>query len=308
MTRAPFAETNSRRPARRSPRLAALSLAALVLAALGASATAIVAPAEGDTGRPIVIGRSFALTSAVLGDTRRVNVWLPDGYGDTGRRFPVVVLLDGGEAEDFHHITGLARINAAWGQGQEVIVVGVEGVDRKHDLTSPSASPSDRKILPTSGGADAYRRFLNTELWPWIAARYRVNGRRALMGESLAGLFTAETLLKAPTSFDDYIIVSPSLWWNAGALAAGAAADLRGKRLARLRAVVAFDEPAPPVDQAARERAWQDQFAAALRDARAAGLSVTITRPGETHGAIYHPAAMAAFRTLYGPAANSPPR
>jgi hypothetical protein len=281
-----------------------LPLAALVLAALAgpaASQTETQAgPPPPDDGRPVVIGRSYALPSKLLGDVRRINVYLPEHYGEPGRTFPVLYLLDGGETEDFHHITGLAQITAAYGAGRELIVVGIEGVDRRHDLTSPSSLPEDRKLLPTSGGAAIYRRFLVEELKPWVAARWRTEGRTALMGESLAGLFVAETLLKAPASFDDYIAVSPSLWWNGGALSREAAADLRAGAFSGRRVWIAFDEPAPPAAQAARERAWQAQLEAAFAEVRPAGLAWKATRPGEDHGGIYHPAALRAFRDLYG--------
>lgn len=272
------------------------------LAALSSVSPVQAQPAAGpQVGRDIVIGQSYLLTSTVLSDQRRINVYLPDGYGDPGRTFPVLFLLDGGEHEDFHHITGLAQINAAYGQGQDLIVVGIEGKDRKHDLTDPATNPADQKRLPTAGGADAYRRFLLEDLKPWVAAHYRTNGRSALMGESLAGLFVAETLLRSPSSFDDYIIVSPSLWWNQGALAAEAKADLQRARFVSARAWIAFDDPPPPADQARKDRADQDRLEAAFREAHPAGLTWSVTRPGETHGGIYHPAALRAFRALFGP-------
>lgn len=274
-----------------------------LLAVLGAARPAAAEPAR-DEGRPIVIGRSYTLASKVLGDVRRLNVYLPEHYGDKGRSFPVVYLLDGGEAEDFHHISGLAQITAAYGQGQELIVVGIEGVDRRHDLTSPSQVPADLKVAPTSGGSAAYRRFLLEEVKPWVAARYRANGRSALMGESLAGLFTAETLLRAPDSFDDYIICSPSLWWSDGALAAEAAHDLHGPGFEGRRAFIAFDDPPPPEAAAAKDRARQAELEAAFAGAPK-GLQWTVLRPHESHGAIYHPAALAAFRWLYPPPAEA---
>ncbi|HVY07940.1 MAG TPA: hypothetical protein VHB46_18335, partial [Burkholderiales bacterium] len=48
-----------------------------------------------DEGRPIVIGKSYTIQSKVLGDTRRLNVYLPPDYKDASRKFPVLVLLDG---------------------------------------------------------------------------------------------------------------------------------------------------------------------------------------------------------------------
>jgi len=290
-------DSTARIPARRN--LAAGAL--LLLMALAASGSAGAAPpfAPLGGGRPIVIGTSYVLASRILGDRRRVNVYLPEHYGDPSRTFPVLYLLDGGETEDFHHITGLAQINAAYGAGQEVIVIGVEGVDRRHDLTSPSATPADRARLPTSGGAAAYRRFLTEELKPWVAAHFRAGDRSALMGESLAGLFVAETLLRTPGAFDDYVIVSPSLWWDRGALVDGAETDLARTGFQGRRAVIAFDEPAPPAEAAARDRAWQDRLASALIEAHN-GLATTVLRPGDGHVAVYHPAALLAFRRLFG--------
>lgn len=278
-------------------------LAALMLAASVPGSVKAAAP---PVGRPIVIGASFDLVSQRLGGTRRINVYLPDDYAaDAKRSFPVLFLLDGGEHEDFLHIAGLAQITAAYGEGQEMVVVGIAGVDRRHDLTSPSTVPADLKVAPTSGGAAAYRTFLVDELKPWVAEHYRTSGRSALIGESLAGLFVLESALKAPGGFSDFIAVSPSLWWNHGALAAGAAHDLVAHRHRDQRLFVAFETPPPPPEQAAKDRARQDQLAATLRSARPAGLSVTIVRMSEGHGDIYHPAALRALRTLFAiPAAK----
>lgn len=259
------------------------------------------ASAPEEAGRPIVIGHSYMVHSKVLGNDRRLNVYLPEHYADPKRNFPVLLLLDGGEQEDFHHITGLAQINAAYGFGQEVIVVGIEGVDRRHDLTSPTNVSEDLQRAPTSGGAAAYRRFLVEVVKPWVAARYRTNGRTGIIGESLAGLFVLETLLTAPESFDDYIAISPSLWWNGGALSREAAADLKAHDYTGKRAFIAFDDPAPPADAAAREQAEQKAVRTAFETVRPSGLNFTIEQPGETHGSIYHPAAMKALRVLYPP-------
>jgi predicted alpha/beta superfamily hydrolase len=273
------------------------SAAALWLATFASSAVA--EPQGAAQGRPIVVGRSFELPSKLLADVRRVNVYLPDHYGDADRRFRVLYLLDGGEREDFLHIAGLAQITAAYGAGEEMIVVGVEGVDRRHDLTAPSSIPADLKRAPTSGGAAVYRRFLVEELKPWVAGRYRTIGKSALIGESLAGLFTLETLLTAPQSFDDYIVVSPSLWWNGGRIVEDAPGALRRARFSGQRAWIAFDEPAPPASEAATERQQQDRLAAAFEAVKPAGLAWTAIHMGEGHGSIYHPAALQAFRQHY---------
>jgi len=283
-----------------SPRAAAAFLATILTHGMApAQQPLATTPAAGSAAVPITIGLGHVLQSKVLSDARRLNVRLPDHYGEPGRRFPVLYLLDGGEREDFLHIAGLTQITAAYGEGQEVILVGIEGVDRRHDLTSPSSVAEDRKAAPTSGGAAAYRRFLVEELKPWVEGRYRTDGRSALMGESLAGLFVLETLLRTPSAFNDYISVSPSLWWDGGRLARTSAQALRTLGPAGRRLWIGFDQPAPPADQAARERGLQDRFIASLRSMAPAGLSWSAVRLAESHSTVYHPAALQAMRELY---------
>lgn len=269
-------------------KLSAAFAALILLVPLAAEAAAA------DEGRPIVIGRSYTIESKVLGDTRRLNVYLPPDYKDASRKFPVLVLLDGGEKEDFHHITGLAQVTAFNGAVEQLIVVGIEGVDRRHDLTSPSSDPEDIKLAPTSGGASAYRKFLVEEVKPWIAAHYRVTGRFGLIGESLAGLFAVETCLRAPQSFDDYIAASPSLWWDKESLSREAAADFaKGDFAGRHLWISAGNEGATM--QEAIER-----IVTASKSVNPQGFALHFDpRPGERHDTIYEPAAIAALRTLY---------
>jgi predicted alpha/beta superfamily hydrolase len=247
-----------------------------------------------DKGRPIVIGKSYTIQSKVLGDTRRMNVYLPPDYNDASRKFPVLVLLDGGEAEDFHHISGLAQVTAFNGAVEELIVVGIEGVDRKHDLTSPSSDPEDIKLDPASGGAAAYRKFLVDEVKPWIAAHYRVSGRYGLIGESLAGLFAVETCLRAPQSFDDYIAASPSLWWDKENLSREAAADFAKGGFEGRQLWLSVGNEGSTMQEAI------DRVVAASKTANPKGFTPHYDpRPAEHHDTIYEPTAIAALRTLY---------
>lgn len=266
-------------------------LAALAL--IAAAPAPVTAPIGGT---PIVIGQSHALPSRILGDTRRINVWLPPGYTEGTKSYPVLYLLDGGEAEDFHHISGLAQITGAWGQGQELIVIGIAGVARRHDLTPGTSDPDDRKLIPDPGGAATYRRFLIEELQPWVARHFRSDGRNGLIGESLAGLFVLDTLLATPSAFSDYAAISPSLWWDKGAL---------GQRLASAppvaspdrRLFIAFDAD----DIGPGGRTAGGLAATRIERALAGRTDVKVMRfPEERHETIYHPAALQALRWLYG--------
>ncbi len=249
---------------------------------------------QAEEGRPVVIARSYTLESRELKETRRINVYLPPGYAEGQARFPVLYLLDGGEQEDFPHISGLAQLASLNHAMREMIVVGIEGTDRRRDLTSPSSDPEDRKLAPTSGGSAAFRAFLARELKPWVEARYRTAGESALIGESLAGLFIVETFLREPALFDHYIAVSPSLWWDGQSLSKEAAERLR-----------AF--PASPrslflsiADEGGTMQEGVDTLVGALKAHAPTGLEWHYAPlPDEHHHTIYHPAAFKALRTLF---------
>jgi uncharacterized protein len=188
-------------------------------------------------GEPIVIGRRVTLPSQILAEDRQILIHLPDGYGHSSTRYPVLYLLDG--SFHFHHLSGLTRFLSATGRAPAMIVVGIDNTDRTRDLTPPTAVDSARMRLPfssdsvtlrhpTAGGADAFLRFITDELVPFVEAGYRAASFRILAGHSFGGLFVTHALLTQPESFHGYIASSPSLWWNAGAVAASAAERLEG--------------------------------------------------------------------------------
>lgn len=181
-----------------------------------------------DAGTPMPPHSSFTIHSTILKETRLINVYTPPGYAvhpDT--RYPVLYMPDGGMQEDFPHVATDVDSAIRAGAMRPMIVIGIENTERRRDMTAPTRVASDRKIAPHVGGAAAFRAFIATELMPQVRQRYRTNGKTAIVGESLAGLFVMETFFAQPQLFDTYIALSPSLWWNGGALARGAAARLR---------------------------------------------------------------------------------
>ncbi|MES1243861.1 MAG: alpha/beta hydrolase-fold protein [Acidobacteriota bacterium] len=152
--------------------------------------------------------------SEKLGEGRRLNVLLPPGYEGSTERFPVLYLLDGSAHEDYFHVASLIDFLATYGVMPKTIVVGISNVDRQRDFTLPTKDEKDRASAPTSGGAERFVGFLETELIPYVKAHYRTTGDSILIGQSLGGLLATEILLEKPGLFGKYVIVSPSLWWN----------------------------------------------------------------------------------------------
>ncbi len=248
---------------------------------------------------PLTIGETFTIASAVLNETRRINVYVPPNHlPDSAPPLPVLYMPDGGMAEDFLHVAGLVQVSVGNGTMRPFLLVGIENTERRRDMTGPTLDEEDRRIAPRVGGSAAFRTFIRTELMPAIRSRYRTTEETAIVGESLAGLFVVETLLLEPTLFDTYIAFDPSLWWNKEALVADAGERLRAGAL-QGRALYLATSSEPGIVQPV-----QRLLASFERDAPA-GLDWSYDpMPEEQHSTIYHPAALRAFRALFAPRAE----
>ncbi|AIZ65518.1 esterase (plasmid) [Hymenobacter sp. DG25B] len=245
---------------------------------------------------PLTIGQTFTITSAALGETRRINVYLPPIYADSAAiRLPVLYMPDGGLGEDFLHVAGLVQVLTGNNTMRPFILVGIENTQRRRDLTGPTTDPEDRKIAPKVGGSAAYRTFLRTELMPLIRQRYRTTGETGIVGESLAGLFVMETLVLEPALFDTYVAFDPSVWWNKGQLVDQAAQRLSSYSDPAKTLYVAFSRDGYKAPEALR-------LAGVLQKVPQSRLTWYYQpMPEETHATIYHPAALRAFRLVFKP-------
>lgn len=144
--------------------------------------------------------RVIRLASTVLGETRAIHVQLPPNYALARQRYPVVVLLDGqvraffdiAVASTNYNLTGDAHRFAMPPQ----IVVGIEQGERSVDLTR---------------NAEAYLRFLTTEVLPRIDRDFRTIPYRTLIGHSLGARFALTAMCAAPTAFSAIIAISGAL-------------------------------------------------------------------------------------------------
>ena len=60
-----------------------------------------------------------------------------------------------------------------------------------------------------------FSRFIEEELKPTIESQYPVNKvQQALFGHSLGGYFALWQLFHHQSSFQRYLAISPSIWWN----------------------------------------------------------------------------------------------
>jgi predicted alpha/beta superfamily hydrolase len=168
----------------------------------------------------IQIGKKEKVHSDILGEDREIWVYVPPYDLRSGKKFPVLYLLDGDA--HFHSVSGLIQVMGTGVNGTfvvpEMIVVAIPNTDRTRDLTPshsdvmPDGKPQD--FLKTSGGGNNFLKFVETELIPHIESAYPTHPYRVLVGHSFGGITAINALYTMPDVFDAYVAIDPSLWWN----------------------------------------------------------------------------------------------
>ena len=127
-----------------------------------------------------------SLFSAVLSTSVKYNVYLPDGYEKSSRKYPVVYLLHGlyGNYDDWRmrgHMRGVADELIASGEAVPMIIIMPNAGDADvHNVQNGYFNVQDW----------AYEDFFFKEFMPAVEAKYHCigdKGHRAVMGLSMGG-------------------------------------------------------------------------------------------------------------------------
>ncbi|MBV1774281.1 alpha/beta hydrolase [Burkholderiaceae bacterium DAT-1] len=161
--------------------------------------------------------------STLLKRDYQVFVSLPAGYESSTRRYPVVFVTDANYG--FPLVRAMvARLHHESRNLSDLIVVGLSYAagntpeqSRNRDYT-PTASGYETEPGETvwpHGGAEAYRQHIKQEIFPVISKYYRADmNSKTLIGHSFGGLFGAYVLVSDPEMFQQYLLSSPSLWYD----------------------------------------------------------------------------------------------
>jgi uncharacterized protein len=162
------------------------------------SSTAGLSHSQADN-KPVVYGISRTIHSTVLNEERTVLIRLPDDYGSSQKKYPVLYKLDG-SVNIFIRTSGAVDYLADMtDRAPDHIVVAIVNTDRMRDM-----SPEK--------GANKFVQFIGSELIPFIESNYRTSSCRILSGQSLSSIFALYAFLRQPALFDAYILSSFGLY------------------------------------------------------------------------------------------------
>ena len=164
-----------------------------------------------------VIGTSHTIQSKILNEARTYFLELPESYETSSKEYPILVLLDG--EVTYHSHSGILKQMVQGGQIPEMIIVAITNVDRVRDFTPTNYltnlnGSSAEENQKTSGGSAAFLNFIEDELLPEVEANYRNNSFKILVGISHGGLLVGSSYLSKATSFNGFVSMDPSFWWD----------------------------------------------------------------------------------------------
>ena len=211
-------------------RLAAALATLLIPSATACAEQSASSPPASATPPPITFPAS-AVHEAPSALGRRYQIWvdLPPSYAQSDKALPVVFVLDP------HWALPVTRsVRTLVGQRgrniEDFILVGLshdqdrglDGQRRDYTPTDPRRDPTHppgRYSAPSYGEAEAYRQYIETVVFPLVAANYRADmSRKVLVGHSYGALFGFHVLFTRSEMFSGYIFGSPSLWFDNGVM------------------------------------------------------------------------------------------
>jgi predicted alpha/beta superfamily hydrolase len=168
------------------------------------------------------------------GQQYKLKVTLPPDY-DGSKTYQTLYYLDAWWLSEI--VSGTYAILHIDQKINPVVLVGISldgdekdwNVQRTLDFTP---SPYDKNIMgveiqsgrdgkgidfnpENTGGASRFADFLETQAFGFIESKYpNIEKKRGLLGHSLGGLFGFYLMQQRPQLFSNYIVISPSLWWN----------------------------------------------------------------------------------------------
>ena len=155
------------------------------------------------------VTKEFNLQSTANGASYDIKVGLPANYNPSGEKYATIYVLDGKEI--FGFVANRCQEISDQYALKNVLVVSIGyGKDRSIDYTPT-------KVSSVTGGAPQFLNFIETQLIPKMEQDYQADsGRnnRVILGHSYGGLFGGYAFSVNNKVFGNYIMLSPSFWFD----------------------------------------------------------------------------------------------
>lgn len=142
----------------------------------------------------LIAGQRMQINSSVLKKKVQLQVYLPQDYQKSAKKYPVLYLLDG--QRFYYYGIYLLKSFTQFELTPEFIIVGIN-------------TPYPQRFGWFSRHASKFSNFLEQEVIQFIDQQYRTSQERLLFGWEYGGGFAIEVLAQKPSLFNAYLAASP---------------------------------------------------------------------------------------------------
>lgn len=160
--------------------------------------------------------RSISFLSKITNTIYRVDVQFPEDYSKSGKKYPVVYVLDG--QWFFPMVCGIYGGLQYDDYMPDCIVVGISwgGTNPNYvQLRNKDFTPTDINKSGEFGNAKKFLSVIEQEIFPLVDSAFRTDMlNKTVLGVSYGGLLATYCLFTNTALFNNYIILSPALTWD----------------------------------------------------------------------------------------------
>lgn len=139
------------------------------------------------------VGTNHFISSEILGEERRIQIYLPEDYMISEQEYPVLYILDG--QRFFSYGVSLSKSFKQFQLTPDFIIVGID-----NDYPQRFKDLGEDKVN--------FIEFLKKELLPYVDSKFRTSSERVLFGWEFGGSLVFNTMLSDPLLFNGYIMAS----------------------------------------------------------------------------------------------------
>lgn len=140
------------------------------------------------------LGINYTIHSKSLKEDRQIQVFVPESYNTTDKKYPVLYMLDGQRLFPFG--VSLLKSYTHFRQTPEFIIVGITN---KYPDRFGHFIDIEKRFL----------KFIEEEVISYIDNSFRTTNKRLLFGWEYGGSFVIQTMMDKPHLFDAYLAASP---------------------------------------------------------------------------------------------------
>ena len=159
---------------------------------------------------PRTQGITLAVDSTIFDESRIIDIYVPEGYEHSHRRYPVIYVMD----SDYLFDMTVAIAKNRWSRdlAPQSIIVGLAARNNheRFDYAMPMLR-DDGGVSFADSKPQIMSAFLTSELIPYIDGNYRTNGYQVLIGMSPTSTNVIYDYLSASPVFDAHIAIAADL-------------------------------------------------------------------------------------------------